>query len=134
MWDLLRSECVQTVGPSDAFSRPSAFIYDAPRARQRPASCRPAVLSPAPLRARNGRVRVPDRRLSAIRIRVQTALAQRRAAPPRGFPPRGDRGFGYDPIFVPVGGVLTFGEMDPFAKDAISHRARAFAALEAALF
>ena len=50
------------------------------------------------------------------------------------FPPRGDRGFGYDPIFIPVGGVRTFGEMDPAAKDAISHRARAFETLKAALF
>lgn len=50
------------------------------------------------------------------------------------FPPRGDRGFGYDPIFVPDGGKLTFGEMDPAEKDAISHRARAFAKLKAALF
>jgi len=49
------------------------------------------------------------------------------------FPPRGDRGFGYDPIFVPEGGALTFGEMDPAAKDAMSHRARAFAKLKAAL-
>lgn len=49
------------------------------------------------------------------------------------FPPRGDRGFGYDPIFIPDGGVMTFGEMDPLAKDAMSHRARAFAALERAL-
>src|SRR5690606_12939604 len=49
------------------------------------------------------------------------------------FPPRGDRGFGYDPIFLPEGGELTFGEMDPPAKDAISHRARAFAKLKAAL-
>ena len=50
------------------------------------------------------------------------------------FPPRGDRGFGYDPIFIPQGGKLTFGEMDPAEKDAISHRARAFAKLKAALF
>ena len=50
------------------------------------------------------------------------------------FPPRGDKGFGYDPIFARQGGVQTFGEMDPAAKDAISHRARAFAALKAALF
>jgi XTP/dITP diphosphohydrolase len=50
------------------------------------------------------------------------------------FPARGDRGFGYDPIFVPARERLTFGEMDPAAKDAISHRARAFAALKAALF
>lgn len=50
------------------------------------------------------------------------------------FPARGDRGFGYDPIFIPEGGRLTFGEMDPAEKDAISHRARAFAKLKAALF
>ena len=50
------------------------------------------------------------------------------------FPPRGTRGFGYDPIFTSVGGTQTFGEMDPAAKDAISHRARAFAKLKAALW
>jgi len=49
------------------------------------------------------------------------------------FPPRGTSGFGYDPIFVPERGDLTFGEMEPAAKDAISHRARAFAQLKAAL-
>jgi XTP/dITP diphosphohydrolase len=43
------------------------------------------------------------------------------------WPPRGERGFGYDPIFVPEGGALTFGEMDPAEKHRISHRARAFA-------
>jgi XTP/dITP diphosphohydrolase len=50
------------------------------------------------------------------------------------FPPRGERGFGYDPIFIPAGGTETFGEMEPAAKDAISHRALAFAKLKAALF
>lgn len=50
------------------------------------------------------------------------------------FPGRGDRGFGYDPIFVPDGFSETFGEMDPAQKDAMSHRARAFALLKAALF
>jgi XTP/dITP diphosphohydrolase len=50
------------------------------------------------------------------------------------FPGRGDRGFGYDPIFLPDGHALTFGEMDPDAKHAISHRARAFEKLKAALF
>ena len=50
------------------------------------------------------------------------------------FPPRGDRGFGYDPIFIPEGHSQTFGEMDPQAKDAMSHRAMAFARLKAALF
>ena len=44
------------------------------------------------------------------------------------WPPRGDRGFGYDPIFVPLGGTQTFGEMDPAEKQKISHRARAFQA------
>lgn len=50
------------------------------------------------------------------------------------FPGRGTRGFGYDPIFIPEGHDLTFGEMEPAAKDAMSHRARAFAKLKAALF
>lgn len=50
------------------------------------------------------------------------------------FPGRGTRGFGYDPIFVPEGHETTFGEMEPAAKDAMSHRARAFAKLKAALF
>ncbi len=49
------------------------------------------------------------------------------------WPPRGDRGFGYDPVFVPEGYRETFGEMDPEAKHAISHRAMAFAKLKAAL-
>ena len=50
------------------------------------------------------------------------------------FPPRGDRGFGYDPIFIPDGRTETFGEMDPQTKAAMSHRALAFSALKAALF
>jgi len=50
------------------------------------------------------------------------------------FPGRGDRGFGYDPIFIPDGYSQTFGEMDPAEKDALSHRARAFEKLKAALF
>ena len=48
------------------------------------------------------------------------------------FPPRGKKGFGYDPIFEPLGESMTFGEMPPLQKDAISHRARAFALFEAA--
>ncbi len=50
------------------------------------------------------------------------------------WPPRGGRGFGYDPMFVPVGAAQTFGEMEPIAKHASSHRARAFAQLAAACF
>ncbi len=49
------------------------------------------------------------------------------------FPPRGDRGFGYDPIFIPDGQTQTFGELDPVLKDSISHRAAAFEKLRAAL-
>lgn len=43
--------------------------------------------------------------------------------------PRGTNGFGYDPFFTPDGYDQTFGEMDPAAKHAISHRARAFTKL-----
>jgi XTP/dITP diphosphohydrolase len=50
------------------------------------------------------------------------------------WPPRGERGFGYDPIFVPDGYDWTFGEIDPDLKHRISHRARAFAKLAAACF
>ena len=50
------------------------------------------------------------------------------------WPPRGDKGFGYDPVFMPLGFSITFGEMSaeekhgwtPGQKDALSHRARAF--------
>ena len=50
------------------------------------------------------------------------------------FPGRGTNGFGYDPIFVPDSHVISFAEMDPDAKHAMSHRARAFGQLTAALF
>lgn len=49
------------------------------------------------------------------------------------FPPRGDKGFGYDPIFVADGMSESFGEIEPASKHAMSHRARAFAKLVAAL-
>jgi XTP/dITP diphosphohydrolase len=45
------------------------------------------------------------------------------------WPPRGFQGFGYDPFFIPYGHEMTFGEMDPAAKHAMSHRAVAFAQL-----
>ena len=50
------------------------------------------------------------------------------------WPPRGDKGFGYDPMFVPEGESRTFGEMDAAEKHALSHRARAFAQVMAACF
>ncbi|MEL6661841.1 MAG: non-canonical purine NTP pyrophosphatase [Pseudomonadota bacterium] len=49
------------------------------------------------------------------------------------WPPRGERGFGFDPVFVADGETETFGEMDPEKKHAMSHRADAFAKLKAAL-
>ncbi|MEQ1790008.1 MAG: RdgB/HAM1 family non-canonical purine NTP pyrophosphatase [Rickettsiales bacterium] len=42
------------------------------------------------------------------------------------FPPRGEKGFGYDPIFIPDGYDTTFAEMDSEKKHSMSHRARAF--------
>jgi XTP/dITP diphosphohydrolase len=62
----------------------------------------------------------PDGNLDLFRAEVAGALV---------WPPRGERGFGYDPMFVPEGGRATFGEMEPAAKHLISHRARAFAKL-----
>ncbi|MGH1330099.1 MAG: RdgB/HAM1 family non-canonical purine NTP pyrophosphatase [Paracoccaceae bacterium] len=42
------------------------------------------------------------------------------------WPMRGDLGFGFDPIFIPDGHSITFGEMDPAEKHSMSHRALAF--------
>jgi XTP/dITP diphosphohydrolase len=50
------------------------------------------------------------------------------------WPPRGGEGFGYDPVFVADGHAITFGEMEPAKKHAISHRADAFRQLVAACF
>ena len=66
----------------------------------------------------------PDGPAVVVEGRVDGALV---------FPGRGERGHGYDPIFVADGHDITFGEMDPVAKDQISHRALAFAKLKAAL-
>ena len=67
----------------------------------------------------------PDGAQETFEGRVEGALV---------WPPRGSRGFGYDPIFVPEGFEVTFGEMDPAQKHAISHRARAFQKLVTAVF
>ena len=50
------------------------------------------------------------------------------------WPPRGTHGFGYDPIFIPDGHFITFAEMEPADKHAISHRADAFRKLVAEIF
>jgi XTP/dITP diphosphohydrolase len=67
----------------------------------------------------------PDGETACFEGRVDGAMV---------WPPRGDRGFGYDPIFVPEGGAETYGEMDQDQKHATSHRARAFAQLLGACF
>ncbi|MBL4853430.1 MAG: RdgB/HAM1 family non-canonical purine NTP pyrophosphatase [Robiginitomaculum sp.] len=50
------------------------------------------------------------------------------------WPPRGDKGFGYDPVFVARGDTQTFAQIDPQEKHAKSHRADAFAKLIKAWF
>lgn len=50
------------------------------------------------------------------------------------WPPRGEAGFGYDPMFMPVGSLQSYGEMAAGEKHTTSHRARAFAQLLAACF
>jgi XTP/dITP diphosphohydrolase len=67
----------------------------------------------------------PDGHCESFQGRVDGRLA---------WPPRGDKGFGYDPMFAPDGHDITFGEMEPAAKHAISHRADAFRKLTAACF
>lgn len=49
------------------------------------------------------------------------------------WPPRGKMGFGFDPVFVPLGRTETFAELKPEEKHAMSHRADAFAKLKAAV-
>ena len=50
------------------------------------------------------------------------------------WPPRGNKGFGYDSMFVAGGDVSTFGEIEPVEKHAKSHRSKAFAKLYKACF
>jgi len=60
----------------------------------------------------------PDGGTATFQARVDGAVV---------WPPRGTHGFGYDPVFVPLGSNETYGEMDPARKHATSHRARAMA-------
>ena len=66
----------------------------------------------------------PDGTIESFEGKVHGTLA---------WPPRGDKGFGYDPIFVANGMDRTFAEIDPAQKHAISHRAEAFRKLVVAL-
>lgn len=67
----------------------------------------------------------PDGHVEAFEGRVDGMLV---------WPPRGNQGFGYDPMFVPLGHEISFGEMEPEKKHAMSHRADAFAKLVASVF
>lgn len=67
----------------------------------------------------------PDGHVEAFEGRVDGQIV---------WPPRGDKGFGYDPIFQPLGHTISFAEMDPADKHAMSHRADAFRQLVAASF
>jgi XTP/dITP diphosphohydrolase len=67
----------------------------------------------------------PDGHVESVEGRIHGRLV---------FPGRGDRGFGYDPIFILDGRDLTFAEIDPNEKHRISHRADAFAQLVARCF
>jgi len=49
------------------------------------------------------------------------------------WPPRGEMGFGFDPVFMPLGSDRSFAELDPAEKHRISHRADAFKKLVAAV-
>jgi XTP/dITP diphosphohydrolase len=99
-------------GPTDA-DRNSALL-----ARLRHASDRSAAFVCALAAA------LPDGRELVVEERVDGVIAER---------PRGDLGFGYDPLFVPLGDDRTVGELSAGEKDAISHRGRASRALVGAL-
>ena len=67
----------------------------------------------------------PDGRIQTFHGKVEGTIAPA---------PQGSQGFGYDPIFIPNGHTVTFGEFNPDAKHAISHRADAFNQLVKACF
>jgi len=77
----------------------------------------------------------PDRRAWFISVLClawpdgETATFMGRVGGEVVWPPRGDKGFGYDPIFIPVGSAQTYGEMDAALKHATSHRAQGMAQL-----
>jgi XTP/dITP diphosphohydrolase len=72
--------------------------------------------------------------LALARPDGETAVYEGRAEGTLTWPPRGTMGFGYDPVFVPQGRDVTFAELTPEEKHAISHRADAFRKLVAEQF
>ena len=69
-------------------------------------------------------VMLADQRLVVVQETIEGSITSA---------PRGTGGFGYDPIFQPVGAAETFAEMDGSAKDAVSHRGRALRRVRAML-
>jgi XTP/dITP diphosphohydrolase len=88
-----------------------------------------AAIDPAPTRASHFVCALalawPDGHVEWFEGRVDGTLV---------WPPRGDKGFGYDAMFLPKGGAQTYGEMDPAEKHASSHRADAFRQLVTNVF
>jgi XTP/dITP diphosphohydrolase len=83
---------------------------------------------------------VPDERRSAAFVSACALVSSSGETVVRGewpgvvaHEPRGDGGFGYDPVFVPVGESRSAAELTPQEKDAASHRGRALALLVPAL-
>jgi XTP/dITP diphosphohydrolase len=106
-------------GPDKDFAGAMALIRDKLHERGISAADRPRAHFVSALC-----VAWPDGHLEEFEARVDGTLV---------FPPRGDRGFGYDPIFLPDGHARTFGEMSSLEKhglpprgQGLSHRARAF--------
>ncbi len=69
-------------------------------------------------------VMLADQRLLVVQETIEGSITSA---------PRGTGGFGYDPIFQPLGAAETFAEMDGAAKDAVSHRGRALRLVRAVL-
>jgi XTP/dITP diphosphohydrolase len=106
-------------GPNKDFAGAMALIHDKLQERGVSAADRPRAHFVSALC-----VAWPDGHLEEFEARVDGTLV---------FPPRGEKGFGYDPIFLPDGHDRTFGEMSSLEKhglpprgEGLSHRARAF--------
>ena len=87
------------------------------------------ALTPVPRPEPEGASRV----CTAEEAELQTELFDGTCEGRIGFTPLGRAGFGYDPLFIPIGYGHTFGELDEAIKNKLSHRARALALLKSKL-
>ncbi|HXO19004.1 MAG TPA: non-canonical purine NTP pyrophosphatase [Thermoanaerobaculia bacterium] len=83
----------------------------------------------ARLAASLGNPRAIARCALLFRDAARTVVAEGKTEGTLVLPPRGAHGFGWDPVFLPDGETRTFGELSGPAKDALSHRGRAWRAL-----